>query len=129
MWCGGQDELEFGPGFAKEFHCAEDGREIESDFLVAAARKERDHRAIAIETQNSRHGRAIRGRRHVIDEGMSHEGDRDLRVAIDLFLKWKDHQHLGNVPLHVLDPASPPGPQLRRDVVDDGNTEFPELAR
>ena len=54
---------------------------------------------------------------------MTDELHRNAGLAIDRLLERKDRQHAIDEPLHRLQPAGPPGPELRADVVDDRNAE------
>src|SRR3954463_16105261 len=48
-------------------------------------------------------------------------------LAIPLFLKREDDQHLTHVLLHQLDAGWPPGPQLRRYEIDHGDPVLMQL--
>ena len=44
-------------------------------------------------------------------------------LAVEIFLERKDHEHLIDVAGYLLDASAAPGPQLRRDVVDDADSQ------
>ena len=60
---------------------------------------------------------------------MPNKPGRNPSLAIELFLKGKDDQHLSNVFPDSLDSALFPRPQLRADVIDDWYSALIQLAR
>ena len=76
--------------------------------------------------RNSRAGLRRSGR---VKERVPDPLDRDARALVDLFLEREDDEHAIGNPLHRLHPPRPPGPQLRTDVVDDGNAELAQRVR
>jgi hypothetical protein len=54
-------------------------------------------------------------------ERMPHEAHRHARIPIERLLEGKDDEHARDGRADVVDTASPPGPELGRNVVDDGD--------
>jgi hypothetical protein len=48
--------------------------------------------------------------------------------TIELFFERKNHQHLADIFLYLLDAAFAPGPELRADVVNDRDVQLAEFA-
>ena len=62
-----------------------------------------------------------RVRRHEVDQRMADERDRARPPRVELLLEREDDEHARDVLADRAQPPRPPGPDLRRDVVDDGN--------
>src|SRR6476620_4008776 len=60
---------------------------------------------------------------------MTHPLHRYACLTIDRFLEWKDHEHTVGDLTHRFHPAAAPGPELRRDVVDDRHAQATDGAR
>src|ERR1051326_1315688 len=60
---------------------------------------------------------------HELDKGVSDVLHRDAGVAVNRFFERKYDQHPIHDRAHRLHASGSPGPQLRTDVVDDGNAE------
>src|SRR5271157_4829298 len=59
---------------------------------------------------------------------MPYELRLDAALAIKLLLEREDHQHPADVVPHLLDSPLLPGPELRTDVVNDGNAALVKFA-
>ena len=57
---------------------------------------------------------------------MADELNVDASLSVERLLERKDHEHPVHVRLHRLHAAGAPRPQLRADVVDDGDAETAE---
>src|SRR5262249_30223321 len=63
-----------------------------------------------------------------VHERMPDERDGYPRFLVELFLEREDHEHARDRLADLVDTPAPPRPDLRRDVVDDGNVAALELA-
>ncbi len=91
-----------------------------------ASRQQGDGRRRRVEPQPAQEALARLAGRGQIDQRMPHPFHRHASLLVDRRLEGKDDEDpIGN-PLHRLHPPGAPGPQLRTDVVDDGNAERPD---
>src|SRR2546422_384041 len=63
-----------------------------------------------------------------VGKWMAYKGRIYSTISIELFFKGKDNQGLRNIFPQQLYPPLPPRPELRTNVVDDGNSAFMHLA-
>ena len=99
------------------------------DLLGPASREQGDDRSLGVEAELAPEGEGIRGRVHQAHERMADERDRHAGVPVELFLEREDDEHPGHGVTDVVDPAAPPGPELRGDVIDDGDSAAMERPR
>ena len=64
-----------------------------------------------------------------IGEGMADEGGVDSAIAVELFFEGKNHKSFVDVFAEQAHASLTPCPELRRDVVDDGNAALFHLPR
>ena len=98
---------------------AEDGP-VPPDFLRSAAGEQTERLASRVEAQEAARLGARRRRRPVF-QGMAHERRRDTTLAKERFFERQDHRES----IHRRELAHAfrtPGPHLRRDVIQDGNS-------
>src|SRR4029079_15964498 len=57
--------------------------------------------------------------RHLVDQGVADMDDVDPGPGVEVELEGEEDEHPVDHPGDALDPAAPPGPDLRADVVED----------
>ena len=106
-------------------------REIRQDgvqLVPAAARQQRDDGAARIESNAGEELFARRRRGRDVEQRMPDPLHRNAGILVDLFFERKNHQDPIDEPLHGLHASRAPRPELRADVVHDGDAELPERA-
>ena len=98
------------------------------DLLLAAAGQERHHRPCGIEASLAEERVAVGRPLEEAHQGVADEGDGHARLPVQLLLEGEDHDHARHRPADGVHAASPPRPELRRDVIDDGDTAVAERA-
>ena len=84
----------------------------------AAARHDRHHPRIVGDVQLRARGRHVGLERNHLGQRMPDIGHRHAGGAVDRFLEGKDHQHVRDGALDLLDASAAPGPDLGADEVD-----------
>ena len=125
----GEGELKVASLLVEPSQRARDRREVVGDFLLLAAGQHREHRSGGVKPLRGEKRSAVPGRPREIDQRMTHEGDGDSRLAVERLLEGEDHDHVRDALADRLHPPAAPGPDLRGDVVDDGDAAPLQLAR
>ena len=99
------------------------------DLLGPAAGQQRHDGPLRVEAEARHESPLVRRRVHEVHEGMSNERHRDARLAIQRLFEREDDQHVIHGLADRVQPSAPPGPDLRRDVVDDAHSSAAEVAR
>ena len=122
----GQQELET---TAQQRGRIQHGGEIQANFLHAAAGHDRDPLLREVKVELCGIVFAGDGRRRQFGQRMPHERGIHSAIAIELLFERKNDQGLGDVLAQQSYTSLPPRPELRRDVVDDGNVPLLHLTR
>jgi hypothetical protein len=113
--------LKIGPPLREQADGAGDRGQVVADLLAAAARQQRDHRARRVQAVGSEEFRAVMPHGHQVHERMPDESDRHARLLVEAGLEREDDDHVRDVGSNRPEASPAPGPDLRRDVVDDGD--------
>ena len=97
---------------AQDPHRVEHRRQQRAHLHPPRSRQQRD-------AQRVRLARGFADVRELLDERMSDVGHRHVVRFVELFLEREDDEHPVDVLRDVPHSPPPPGPELRRDVVDD----------
>jgi hypothetical protein len=114
---------------ASRAHRARERRQVHRHLALAAARQHGDERPRGVETDACEERGAVRGRLHQVDQRVSDELDRHSGLAVERLFERKDDQHRLRGVADRTDAALPPGPHLRRHVIDDRDAAGVQRAR
>ncbi len=121
---GGDEEEESGNAPAQDRGGVADDREGVADFLAAASGEKADDgssaRSQRLEVFFARGG-VHDGRRHVVEHGMADVAAVHAERVIERFLERQDGHHARHEARDAVDAARHPCPDLRADVVADGD--------
>ncbi len=94
-----------------------------------AAGQEGDRRIARGQSERRSHLGGRAETRRQLHERVPHELHRHAGLLVDRHFEREDDQHLVRQSLHDPQPAGPPRPELRADVVDDRDAESPHRGR
>lgn len=113
-----QEKLRFGFRLRELLSRLQQNREQALDLTSPTPRKQSDHRPRLMQSEPRPERDSIILRRHGIEERMADEGTADSRPAIQIRFKRKNDHDMIDTPLNPLDPTRPPGPDLRRNIIE-----------